>query len=126
VKKPQPNPEALNRQLHRMIVFDNLIVNIDRNEGNTLIDPAGNLILIDHSRAFDGRAPLRMPHEKNMTVIDRAFFEKLKALDRVTLQARVGPWVDFGVRPILTQRDAIIRRFEQLIKENGEARVILP
>jgi len=36
-----------------MIVLDNLIVRVDRSEGNRLIDPAGNLILIDHWRTFD-------------------------------------------------------------------------
>ena len=36
------------------------------------------MVLIDHSRAF---AQDRMPFEKEMTRIDRAFFERLKALD---------------------------------------------
>jgi hypothetical protein len=109
--------------LRRMIVFDNLIVNIDRNEGNMLIDPAGNLILIDHSRTFDGRLH-RMLFEKDMTKIDRPFFEKLKELDRATLEAHVGPWVDFGAGPILFQRDIIVKKFEKLIAERGEANVI--
>ncbi len=126
MNKPQPNPDVWNRQLRRMIVFDNLIVNIDRNEGNMLVDPAGNLILIDHSRTFDARTGLRMPFEKNMTAIDRPFFEKLKALDQKTLLAHVGPWLDFGVGPILLQRDVIVRTFERLIKEKGEANVIFP
>jgi hypothetical protein len=124
INKPRPDVDAWNRELRRMIVFDNLIVNIDRNEGNMLIDPAGNLILIDHSRAFDARGVLRMPFEKNMTKIDRPFFEKLKALDRKTIQEHVGPWVDFGPDPILRQRDVIVKKFEKLIKENGEANVI--
>jgi hypothetical protein len=126
VNKPVPNPDALERQLRRMVVFDNLILNVDRNDGNMLIDPVGNVILIDHSRAFDGRAPMRMPNQNNMTAIDRPFFEKLKALDRQALLARIDPWVDFGVAPILRQRDAIVKRFEQLIKEKGEASVIFP
>ena len=124
MNKPRPNPEAWARQLRRMIVFDNLIVNIDRNESNMLIDPAGNLILIDHSRTFDARTGLRMPFEKNMTAIDRPLFEKLKALDQQALLAHVGPWVDFGVGPILMQRDTILKKFEQVIKEKGEANVI--
>jgi hypothetical protein len=124
MNKPRPNPEVWARQLRRMIVFDNLIVNIDRNEGNMLIDPVGNLVLIDHSRSFDARTPLRMPFEKSMTAIDRPFYERLKALDAKALNAHVGRWVDFGVGPILAQRDAIVEKFEQLIKEKGEANVI--
>ena len=123
---PRPNPAAWARQLRRMIVFDNLIVNIDRNEGNMQIDPAGNLVLIDHSRSFDWRKPARMPFEKSMTAIDRPFFEKLKALDAKSLNRTVGPWVDFGVGPILLQRDAIVNIFERLIEKNGEAKVIFP
>jgi hypothetical protein len=123
---PVANPAAYSRQARRMTVFDNLINNIDRNNGNMLIDPAGNLILIDHSRAFDGRTLVRMPYEKSMTAIDRPFFEKLKALDRRAVESRVGPWVDFGTAPILLQRDAIVKRFERLIQENGEAKVIVP
>jgi hypothetical protein len=126
MNRPVADVEVWTRSLRRMVVFDNLIVNIDRNEGNMLIDAAGHVILIDHSRAFDARVkPLRMPNEKGMTAIDRPFFEKLKALDQQTLLAHVDPWVDFGVAPILLQRDAIVKRFERLIKENGEANVIL-
>jgi hypothetical protein len=124
--KPQPNPAALTRQLRRMYVFDNLIYNVDRNAGNMLVDPAGNLILIDHSRAFDGRGPMRLPFDKDMTAIDRPFLEKLKALDAKMLQAQVGRWVDFGATPILQQRNTIVDRFERLIKEKGEAQVVFP
>jgi hypothetical protein len=124
--KPRPEPARWARQLRRMIVFDNLIYNVDRNEGNMLIDPVGNLILIDHSRAFDGRTAMRMPFDKNMTAIDRPFLGRLKALNAKRLQASVGRWVDFGVTPILAQRDAILDRFNRLIKEKGEAQVVFP
>ena len=41
-----------NIQLIRAKMFDNLIYNRDPNEGNWLVDPAWNLMVIDHSRAF--------------------------------------------------------------------------
>jgi hypothetical protein len=119
----RPDVDAWNRQVYRMRVFDNLIVNVDRNEGNMLVDPAWNIILIDHSRAFDGR---REDLPFAMTKIDRAFFEKLKALDKKALQQRLRPWVAFGVDPILKQRDRIVKHFETLIAQQGEANVILP
>jgi hypothetical protein len=124
--KPVPDPKAWERQLRRMVAFDNLIVNTDRNQSNMLIDPAGNLVLIDHSRSFGAGTPGRMPYEQAMTAIDRPLLEKLMALDEKTLQTHVRPWVDFGVQPILQQRDAIVKRFQQLIKQNGEANVIFP
>jgi hypothetical protein len=120
--EPRPDPEAWNRQVYRMRVFDNLIMNIDRNEGNILIDAAWNIILIDHSRALDGRRDV-MPFP--MTKIDGPFLEKLKALDKKTLQQRVGPWVVLGVDPILKQRDKIVKHFETLAAQQGEANVII-
>ena len=41
-----------NAQLHILRVFDELIANTDRNQGNMLIDSRWKLWLIDHSRAF--------------------------------------------------------------------------
>jgi hypothetical protein len=117
-----PDIVAWNRQVYRQRIFDDLIVNDDRNAGNILVDPAWNIILIDHSRAFDTRKN-KMP--ALLSKIDRAFFEKLKALDKPTLKARIGPWVTFGVDPILQRRDRIVKEFEKLIKEQGEANVVI-
>ncbi len=117
-----PSPDAWNKQVCRQRVFDNLIANIDRNQGNLLIDPEWNLILIDHSRAF---ADNRMPFEKQSTRIDRELFEKLKTLDRETLDKHVRPWVinEGAVKDLLKRRDKIVARFEALAKEKGEAEV---
>ena len=47
-----PEPDHWLRQHRVRVVFDALIHNIDRNQGNLLIDPDWNLWLIDHTRAF--------------------------------------------------------------------------
>src|SRR3954469_10894443 len=47
-----PSGEAWGAAIRRMILFDDLIGNPDRNAGNILIGAPGELILIDHSRAF--------------------------------------------------------------------------
>ena len=49
-----PDMGAWNKQVYRQRVWDNLTANIDRNQGNLLMDDGWNLILIDHSRAFTG------------------------------------------------------------------------
>ncbi|MCI0407545.1 MAG: hypothetical protein L0191_03100, partial [Acidobacteria bacterium] len=49
---PPQHLEAWNRHLIRAKMFDNLIYNKDPNLGNWLVDPAWNLIVIDHTRAF--------------------------------------------------------------------------
>ena len=111
-------------QVCRQRVFDNLVSNIDRNAGNMLVDGEWNIVLIDHSRAFGSD---RMPFEKEMTRIDRAFFERLKALDEASVMKRVRPWVlgDGTARAILKRRDKIVARFEKLAREKGEA-IVFP
>jgi hypothetical protein len=117
-----PRPMDWAKQVCRQRVFDNLIANIDRNAGNLLVDDQWNLILIDHSRAF---AADRMPFEKEMTRVDREFFERLKALDEPSLMKALRPWLlgAGSVRGILKRRDKIVARFEQLAREKGEAAV---
>ena len=117
-----PHPMAWAKQVCRQRTFDNLIANIDRNAGNLLVDDEWNLILIDHSRAF---ARNDMPFVKEMTRIDREFYERLKALDEPTLMRELKPWVLSGgnVKDLLKRRDKIVAHFDQLAREKGEASV---
>lgn len=123
-KDPSQAPDigAWNRQVYRQRVWDNLIGNIDRNQGNLLVDEQWNLILIDHSRAFTTTG--QMPFQ--MTRIDRPFYEKLKALTEEDLKARLGKLLFDGPKPLLKRRDKIVQHFEKLIKEKGEAAVLVP
>ena len=47
-----PSGPQWGKAARRMLMFDNLIGNPDRNAGNILIGSPGEFILIDHSRAF--------------------------------------------------------------------------
>jgi hypothetical protein len=118
-----PDVEAWNRQVHRHRVFDNLIANIDRNAGNLLVlrQPAWQLVLVDHSRCFTPIKKMQFP----MTKIDRPLFERLKALDKPTLEARLGRLVD-SIDALLQRRDAIVKHFEQLAAAKGDAAVFTP
>lgn len=104
-------------------VFDALIANSDRNAGNIIIDDDWNIILIDHSRAF---AVDKMPFEKEITRIDRQFFDALEALEEETLRERVRRWLfdEGSSRALLGRRDRIVARLERLIEERGEAEVL--
>ncbi len=127
-KQQSPDIYGWNRQVYRQRVWDNLVANVDRNEGNLLVDPAWNLILIDHSRAFVPETPsvdrMWFP-ARVMTHIDEQFYAKLKALDEAALQEHLGKWVAGSVKPILKRRDAIVDHFEKLIKEKGKDEVII-
>jgi hypothetical protein len=117
-----PKPTEWAKQVCRPSAFDNLIANIDRNAGNILVDSEWGMFLIDHSLAF---ASDRMPFEKEMTRIDRAFFEKLKALDEASVMKQVRPWLldDGAARAILKRRDKIVKHFEKAARKKGEAAV---
>jgi hypothetical protein len=119
------DPVPWNRENYRQRVFDNLIANIDDNQGNILVDPLWNMILIDHSRCFFSDS---MPFEKQMTHVDRPLFEKLKALDEASVKARLKPWVLSGstLRQLLKRRDKIVAHFEARARELGEDRVFTP
>lgn len=118
-----PDVVAWNRQVHRHRVFDNLVANIDRNAGNLLVyrTPDWHLVLVDHSRCFTTTKKLPFP----MTRIDRPLFERLKALDKPALKARLGTLVD-GIDALLERRDLIVRHFEQLAAAKGEGVVFTP
>jgi len=121
-QKKCPHPMQWAKQVCRQRAFDNLIANIDRNEGNLLVDPEWNLILIDHSRAF---ATNNMPFMKEMTRIDREFYGRLKALDEETLVRELKPWVLGGgnLKDLLKRRDKIVAHFDELVKQKTEASV---
>lgn len=116
-----PDIGAWNRQVFRQRVWDNLTANIDRNQGNLLMDRAWNLILIDHSRAFT--ASMKMPFPMNK--IDREFYDKLKGLDEAAVKARMGKWLFDGPKPILKRRDMIIAHFDKMIAQYNEAAVFI-
>ena len=89
VEKPPQGPEPKwSLQLTRMKMFDLLIANIDRNQGNLIYDADWHLFLIDHSRAFinkkdlKGLAPLGR--------VDRKLWEKMQALTHRGSRSRPG------------------------------------
>ncbi|HJZ76226.1 MAG TPA: hypothetical protein VKE51_31035 [Vicinamibacterales bacterium] len=122
VKDHAPDVAAWNREVYRQRVFDDLVANIDSNAGNLLIDPAWNIIKVDHSRCF---AESKMPFE--LTRIDRPLFTRLQELDDAALQREIGEWVERGeIAALLDRRDRIVKKFKELIARQGEARVLLP
>ncbi|HXE80453.1 MAG TPA: hypothetical protein VNK41_06860 [Vicinamibacterales bacterium] len=116
-----PDTNAWNRQVYRQRVWDNLIANIDRNQGNLLVDSEWNLVLIDHSRAFTNTGQMPFP----MTRIDREFFNRLKALTEEDLETHLRGLLFDGPKPLLKRRDRIVQEFEKRIAQYGEAAVLI-
>lgn len=116
--EPLPKPETWNRQAVRMKMFDNLVGNIDRNQGNMLVDLDWNLFLIDHSRAFvtDKKLPF------TMTRIDRELWDRMRALDEPTLKGVLGNLIDGSqIRAILARRDRMQTLIDSMLKTSGES-----
>jgi len=106
-----PDPIAFQRQSTRMKMFDVFVGNTDRNAGNLLVDPAYNLILIDHTRAFTSGAKL----PSKLSGIDRELWDRMLALTEAQLKEKLGAWISGGqIKDILKRRDAMAREIAKL------------
>jgi hypothetical protein len=123
MKKPPQGPEPeWSKQITRMKMFDLLIGNIDRNQGNLIYDADWHLFLIDHSRAFIGKKDLK--GIAPMARVDRALWTRMQALTEESLKQALGEWVGGGdLRAILTRRDVMAKEIQKLIAEKGAAAV---
>jgi hypothetical protein len=117
-----PDSERTQKQIHIMRVWDELIQNRDRNQGNILWTKDWTLWLIDHTRAFRSGGSLLKPNE--LIRVERTLFEKMKQLTEATLSKTMKGILTQGeIRPVLKRRDAIVAHFEKLIAERGEVAV---
>jgi len=119
---PPAQFESWNRQIIRAKMFDNLIYNKDPNLGNWLVDPAWNLILIDHTRALtSGRDIVH-----KMTRIDADLWERMKGLTEENLTAAIGKWIGRGeIRSILQRRDRMQEIIDKMVAEMGATTVFV-
>jgi len=85
-KKQAPDPEAWNKQMHRMRVFSQLVYDTDRNLTNVLISRDWKLYMIDFSRAF--RLSHNLENQKNLIRCDRHLLDKLRQLDRSQVELK--------------------------------------
>jgi hypothetical protein len=118
-----PEPEW-SRQISRMKLFDQLIANIDRNQGNLLYDADWHLFLIDHSRAFTDRTNLR--GMAAVGLVDQKLWDSINALTREDLQRVLGPWLEArAIDAILARRERMREEVKKSVAKLGEARVFL-
>jgi hypothetical protein len=118
-----PSGEVWGRAIRRMQMFDNFIGNTDRNAGNILIGSPGELILIDHSRAFVTDRKLPFPFER----VDATLWDRLTKLKRDDLVGTIGPWVDAeAIDAMLERRKSMADEVGRLIKKRPRVLVIIP
>ena len=118
-----PDPDRTQKQLQVMYVFDELIQNRDRNQGNLAWTKDWTLWLIDHTRAFRLGNELLKP--ERLVRCERGLFERMKALTEASItEAMKGILTRGEIQPILKRRDLIVQHYEKLIAERGESVVL--
>jgi len=119
-----PDVDAWNQQQQRMRVFTELVHDTDRNQGNILITKDWRLVMIDFTRAF--RPWKRTPNPLNIVRrCDRKLLAAMRGLTKPALQDAVGDYLSsFEVDGVLARRDILVKHFEGLIAQLGEARVL--
>lgn len=114
-----PDPDAWNRQMYKIRVFDELVYDTDANLTNVLIGDDWKLWRVDFSRAF--RMNKDLMSNKNLVRCDRQLFEKLKALDESVLTQKTKNYLNKAeVQAVMTRRNKIVTYFQNLIAQQGE------
>lgn len=98
-------------QYNLMNVFDVLIHNSDRTQENALFTKDWTLVLIDHTRAFRTYTKNPVLLYRGETRLPPALAERLKALDRGTLERAIGAYVH------RRQIDSLLKRRDLLLSE---------
>jgi hypothetical protein len=118
-----PDADAWNNQMYRIRVFDELVYDTDPNLTNVLIGEDWKIWRIDFTRAFRTSKDLKDP--KDLVRCDRQLLEKLKALNGDQLAEKTKHYLTKDeVKGVMSRRDKILERFQQLISEKGEAAVL--
>ena len=118
-----PNPGYTVQQFYSMYVFDELIQNRDRNQGNMLWTSDWKMWLIDHTRAF--RSEVEITEPARLSRISRSLIEGLRRLTPETLEAATEDYISGSQRSrVLERRDLLVRHFDERIARLGESVLI--
>ena len=118
-----PDPVKTTKQIQIMRIFDELIQNRDRNQGNILWTSDFTMWLIDHTRAFRLGKTLLKPEQ--LTRCDRTLLEKLRAMTAESLAQAVGSSLTKAEQEaLMARRDAIVKLYEERIAKLSEAAVL--
>jgi hypothetical protein len=79
--------------------------------------------MIDFSRAF--RLHHVLENAKNLARCDRQLLERLRQLDREEVKAKTKAYLTQSeIDAVMARRDVIVKLFEKLVKDKGEAQVL--
>jgi len=119
-----PRPIRTSNQIQLMHIWDELIQNRDRNQGNILWTKDWTMWLIDHTRAFRLGDELQKPDE--LRRIDRGLLARLKGLTEDSVAKAVADSLhESEQEAVLHRRDRIVKLFEERAAKFGDAAVYL-
>ena len=122
VKSAGLDPERTSKQMHVMRIFDELIQNRDRNQGNILWTSDGKMWLIDHTRAF--RTGSDLMHPEQLTRCERSLLDHLRTLNADAITPAKTSLTKLEISALMKRRDALVKHFDALIAARGEAAVL--
>jgi hypothetical protein len=115
-----PNPTRTSNEIQLMRIWDELIQNRDRNQGNIVWTNDWTMWLIDHTRAFRLGEKLLKPND--LRRIDRRLLARLKELTEDSVAEAVADSLStFERKALLKRRDRIVKLFEERLAAVGEA-----
>jgi len=111
------------KQKALMWVFDALVANTDRNQGNLLIDEDWNLWLIDHTRAF--RETSVLFDVEHLDLCERKLWSALREIDDETIRERLEPYLTSAeLTKLFLRKKKLIKHFDKRIKKYGEEKIL--
>ncbi len=111
------------RQTYDMDVFDALINNLDRNQGNLLWDDQWNLWMIDHTRSFGKGKKVRKPDDVKM--VSRRLYDALEGLDIKQARTALKPYMGtFELSDLAKRHKDLLKILDGMVAAEGEANVV--
>jgi hypothetical protein len=118
-----PDPTRTSNQIAVMKIWDELIQNKDRNQGNILWTLDWKMWLIDHTRAFRTGGKLLNP--KQLTKIEAGLLERLRTLDAASVRAALKGVATSGeINAVMRRRDELVKLFDERIATLGAEAVV--
>ncbi len=122
IEPPVPLQWVQQNQMKRL--FDGLIHNFDRNQGNLLIDrETWKVWLIDHTRSF--LEDERIENLDKITRCDRKVWAKLRGTPESEIRERLEPSLRrFELDALVKRWQALVEHLDAQIAERGEAAIL--
>lgn len=102
---------SISNQTRIQTVFDTLIYNVDRNNGNLLWDKEFNLYLIDHSQTFGTPVNIPKMYRRSKIRLSSDYKEKLESLTEASMTKEIGEYLHPDqIKAVIARRDLLLQK----------------